>query len=138
MSSAVVRIGVVILALAQLGVSGFYAPVHRILHHSLRHVEIGKSSATMKGCHSGCCHHHAKKTDAAANGSSDEPSPTAPCPDDENSCVWCAMALQQADAAKPAAEVAVVELIEFASAPAHSPVAARPVTAFDVRGPPVL
>ncbi len=138
MSSAVARIGVVLLALAQLGVSGFYAPVHRMLHHSLRHVDANQSSATATGCHSACCHHHATQAATVSNGSSDEPTPTAPCPDDENSCVWCAIALHQADATKPAAEVAVVELIEFVSTPHHPPVAARPAMAFDVRGPPAI
>ena len=138
MSSAVVRLGAVVLALAQLGVTGFYAPAHRLLHHSLRHTAANKSSATATGCHSGCCHHHAQQAAAVTNGSSDEPTPTAPCPDDENSCIWCAIALQQADATTPVAVVAALDPVEFVSTPSHSPVAARPVTGFDVRGPPVL
>lgn len=138
MSSAVVRIGAVVLALAQLGVSGFYAPAHRLLHHTLRHVDTAKLSTTATGCHSGCCHHHAKKTGSATQVPSEEQTPTAPCPDDENSCVWCAIALQQAGPATPAAEMPSVDPIEFISTPDYSPVAARPATAFDVRGPPVL
>jgi len=143
MSSAVVRIGAVVLALAQLGVSGFYAPAHRLLHHSLRPIEVAKSSAPAAGCRSGCCHHHATKADAATNRPSDEqtplsPSSDAPCPDGENSCVWCAIALQQADPATPAAKVAVLDPVEFVSTPSHSPAVAQLVTAFDVRGPPTL
>ena len=138
MSSAVVRIGAVILALAQLGVTGFYAPAHRLLHHSLRSVDTAKSSAPAAGCRSGCCHHHAKKVGSAAQAPSDERAPTAPCPDDENSCVWCAVALQQADPATPAAEVAALDPVEFVSTATLAPVAARPATAFDVRGPPAV
>ena len=136
MSSAVVRIGVVVLALAQLGVTGFYAPAHRLLHHTLQAVDATKTSSPVAGCHSGCCHHHAKKADAVANGPIGERAPTAPCPDDENSCVWCAVALQHADPATPAAEVAVLEPVELVPTPDHSRVVARFATAFDVRGPP--
>lgn len=138
MSSAVVRIGAVVLALAQLGVSGFYAPAHRLLHHTLRTVDATKTSSPAAGCHSGCCHHHAKKADTAVNSPSDEQTPAAPCPDDENSCVWCAIALQQADPATPAAVQAALDPVEFVSTPDHSSVAARPVTGFDVRGPPTV
>ncbi|MEK6260656.1 MAG: hypothetical protein AABP62_18815 [Planctomycetota bacterium] len=138
MSSAVVRIGAVVLALAQLGVTGFYAPAHRLLHHSLRSVDTAPSSASAAGCHSGCCHHHAKKAGSAAQAPSEEQTPTSPCPDDENSCVWCAIALQQAAPATPAAEVTVLDPVEFVSTPDHSPAVARLVTAFDVRGPPTL
>jgi hypothetical protein len=138
MSSAVVRIGAVVLALAQLGVMGFYAPAHRLLHHSLRTVEAAKSPAPAAGCRSGCCHHHAKNADAGTNSPSAEQAPSAPCPHDENSCVWCAVALQQADPATTAAVVAVLDPVEFVSAPAFSPVAARSAMAFDVRGPPTL
>lgn len=138
MSSAVVRIGAVVLALAQLAVTGFYAPTHRLLHHSLRTANTTQSSASAAGCHSGCCHHHAKKAGSAAQAPSDEQAPTAPCPDDENSCVWCAIALQQADPATPDAVEAVLDPIEFVATPYHSPAVVRLVTAFDVRGPPTL
>ena len=138
MSSAVIRIGAVVLALAQLGVTGFYAPAHRLLHHSLQSVEATKSSASTTGCHSGCCRHHAKQADTTANSPSGEQTPVVPCPDDENSCVWCAVALQQAAPATPPDVVATPDPVEFVSTPDHSPVVARPVMAFDVRGPPVL
>jgi hypothetical protein len=138
MTSAVVRIGVVVLALAQFGVTGLYAPAHRLLHHSLRAVDTTKDSSPAAGCHSGCCHHHAKKADAPSNGPGHEQVPSSPCPDDENSCVVCAIALQQADATTPVTIEASLDLIEFVSTLNHSPLAARAASAFDVRGPPVL
>ena len=138
MSSAVVRIGAVVLALAQLCVTGFYAPAHRLLHHSLHHAEGTKAASAAAGCRSGCCHHHATKSAAATHSPSEEPAPTAPCSDDENSCVWCAVALQQAAPATSAAEVAALDPIEFLAILDHSPAVARLVTAFDVRGPPTL
>lgn len=139
MSSAVVRIGVVVLALAQLGVTGFYAPAHRLLHHSLRTVDSTKASSPVAGCHTTCCHHHhAKRATAATNSLGHEQAPSSPCPDDENSCVLCAVALQQADATTPVTIEASLDLIEFVSTLNHSTLAARAVSAFDVRGPPVL
>ena len=143
MSSAVVRIGVVVLALAQLGVTSFYAPVHRLLHHTLRPIVSANSPASAVGCRSGCCQHHVKKQHGAAASSSAERTPLSlpadsPCPDDEDSCVWCAIALQQATPATPAVVVACSDPVVFVSTFGHFPVAARPAAAFDVRGPPTL
>ncbi len=149
MSSAVVRIGVVVLALAQLGVTSFYAPVHRLLHHTLRPVATANPinsvnpPATAVGCRSGCCQHHAKKTDGAANSSSAEGTPLSlpadsPCPDDEDSCAWCAIALQQAAPATPAVVMACSDPVVLVPTSGHFSVASRPVAPFDVRGPPTL
>lgn len=149
MSSAVIRIGVVVLALAQLGVTSFYAPVHRLLHHTLRPVVTANLVASANplapviGCRSSCCQHHAKKAEGAANSSSVGRTPLSlpadsPCPDDEDSCVWCAIALQQAAPAAPAVVAACSDPVVFVSTPGHFPVAARPAAPFDVRGPPTL
>lgn len=143
MSSAVVRVGVVVLTLIEFGVTGFYAPAHRLLHHTLRPVAASKSAAPATGCHSRCCHHHAAMPDSTvgdANGGQRPPSHStdAPCPDDESHCAWCAIALQPADATSPAAVVAAPEPVEFVATFARAPVTARTITPFDVRGPPVL
>lgn len=143
MSSAVVRIGVVVLALAQLGVTSFYAPVHRLLHHTLRPIASVNPPASAIGCRSGCCQHNVKKAHGAAASPSAERTPLSlptdsPCPDDEGSCVWCAIALQQAASATPAVVAACSDPVVLVSTPGHFPVAARPATPFDVRGPPTL
>ena len=138
MSSAVIRIGVLVLALAQLGVAGFYAPVHRLQHHTLHSVDVAKPLAPIAGCRSGCCHHHAKQVLPVPQPDRDEQAPHAPCPDDESHCVWCVVALHHAAPTTPMFEVAVLDLVEFLATPQLVLFAARPATAFDVRGPPAL
>lgn len=87
MLSRLMRISAVFLTLAQLAVWGFYAPAHRLLHHSLVTIQQPHSN----GRHSHCCQHYGP---LASHPS--VPADHSPCPDDERDCSLCALALQSA------------------------------------------
>jgi hypothetical protein len=138
MASRAARLGALILALTQFGVAGFYAPAHRLLHHSLRPMDSGRSSISIAGCHSGCCHHRATKSDSRAVRLRDERTPPVPCPDDEDHCAWCAVALQHSAPVASFGMISAVDRVESVLARDQSPIAVREARAFDVRGPPIL
>ena len=144
MTSLSARIVAVVLVLIQIGVNGIYAPTHRLLHHTLRHVDTGKhivpgkQSASKTTCRSGCCHHDSNRPQSVANQSSDEQRHSAPCSDDESRCVWCMIALQQADSTVPAATEFFLSPVGLVSTVDTSESVGRLETAFDVRGPPII
>ncbi len=128
------HIGAVLLALAQLVVWGFVAPVHRLHHHS--HLAAAKSVQTI--CHSHCCshHQHGNVPQRTSDNPTDGPSVPDHCPHDDTHCGLCTIALQSgrgADVVELTSALArVVELVEVADAAAFSE-CSRP---FDSQGPP--
>jgi len=132
MTSRSVRVSAVLLTLVQLAVWGFYAPAHRLIHHS--HLVTHKSAGEEK-CHAHCCHHHSP---VSAKSSSESPGhPTdSHCPDDEQNCDLCALAMQLACAADSPDLVVTLERVEplvIHVEPFSLRVLVRP---FDSRGPP--
>jgi hypothetical protein len=129
MFSRPTRIVAVLLGLAQLALWGFYAPAHRLTHHTRLAVRVAETS-----CHSHCCSHHHPSTTTKTvptDHSHDQ------CPDDEDHCGLCLIALQSGIRSEAARfEILTSRVETFALFPVDSPEchAAAP---FDSRGPPV-
>lgn len=132
MFSRSMRIVGLLLALAQLGVWGFYAPAHRLLHHS----ELKACRPSGTACHSGCCgHQHSKPV--SCDGKSGHQGSQSPhqCPEDEH-CGLYAVALQSgtvADAAQLMGNATHAE--PFVERVLPAPTKSQPHL-FDSRGPP--
>lgn len=133
MFSRLMRIGVVLLALAQLGVWGIYAPAHRLLHHSHLRTAQAEPAAT---CHSRCCAHHSHP-ETSTPGTS-QPPRHAPdqCPDDDQHCGLCVVALHAACAVDPVRLTNAIDRVEPYAPQVEIAVDRDSVRAFDGRGPP--
>ena len=133
------RIGAILLTLAQLCVWGVYAPAHRLLHHS--HVPSTQPAKTAPHS-SKCCSHHQHRHDQAPQPSSECPTSTPnfpdQCPDDDNQCGLCQLAIQAGHAADAVelthAPMRIVPLSEEAGDVASLNV----IRPFDSRGPPIV
>lgn len=126
------RLGVVLLALAQLCVWGVYAPVHRLSHHSAL---SRKTSQPAPVCKTHCCSHHHSERSAPAESESSHGLPS-PCPDDDQHCGLCVLALHAGCAADIVELTGTIECVDvILSLPGLQPATevARP---FDSRGPP--
>lgn len=131
MTSRSVRVSAVLLTLVQLAVWGFYAPAHRLIHHS--HLVTQKSAGEEK-CHAHCCHHHSP---VSATTSESPAHPTdRGCPEDEQNCDLCHLAIQSAcesEAPQLAVTLERVEPLVIHVEPLSLHLSIRP---FDSRGPP--
>ena len=130
------RIGAVLLALAQLGVWGFYAPAHRLLHHS--HLLVARSEPESPSLARCCLHSHQHPHCAPLNPSSTQPVPGTPdqCPDDEQHCGLCIIALHTGCVADPVALTDTAAPVERFAERFESVATSNRARPFDSRGPP--
>lgn len=133
MSSRYVRIPVVLLALAQLVVWGFYAPAHRLQYHSHLQPVAGQA---VTHCHSHCCghHHHAKGSTPVAPEST--PVPHDQCPDDDQHCGLCILALAAGCSSDVVELVGLSESVSPLVVTAGIEPSIDRVDPFETRGPP--
>jgi hypothetical protein len=156
------RIAVVMIALMHFSVWSVYAPVHRMIHHSAGSghshlhgvvhthskieadvVERGQAKEALSRsvkCRHTCAHHHASTSSTqpqqTGSGTQSESEHSPGCPDDDESCVICGIAVQQG---------LMIDLVSWIpQAEIEAPlvlfpemfVLASPSLAFDSRGPP--
>jgi hypothetical protein len=136
MSSFSVRVAAVAMMLIQISIIGVYAPTHRLLHHTLARVETNQQSVSHSDGRTTCCHHGACASNPITQRLSAEESPDTPCSDDEGHCVWCLLALQQADLPIPVADTFQRPSVQPLFVIAGLIIESDDETAFDVRGPP--
>jgi hypothetical protein len=148
MFSRSMRIGAVLLALAQLGVWGFYAPAHRLLHHSKLLASTtplaSKPDAATAGRTQCCSHHHHTHAASAAGvpesqSDCDSHVPVDSrhqCPDDEQHCGLCIIALQAGSTAESVRLTDTVARVEFVAESTGLAPSIKVIQAFDSRGPP--
>ncbi|MFO1043111.1 MAG: hypothetical protein U0941_15070 [Planctomycetaceae bacterium] len=125
------RINAVLLTLVQLAVWGFYAPTHRLIHHT--HLTKPQPAGGEK-CHTHCCHHHPPvscTTSESPSGPSD-----GGCPDDDQNCDLCQLAIQSASQSETLQLSVTLERVEPLVVHVESLLLHRPIRAFDCRGPP--
>ncbi len=127
----------ILLALIQLAIWGFYAPTHRMLHHSDLSRHAHASDSLLK-CSSHCCSHHsstAQRSTAVTKPRADLP---PQCPEDDENCSLCIIAGQQGSAFQQSPLtmplVSAEPLFGVLSTDGDTPVR----SAFDSRGPPRL
>jgi len=129
--SSVTRTAGVLLALIQLGVWGLYAPVHRLHHLALPDSAV--ASPCFPRTHAHCCSHHAESAEAPATHSSE---PGVPCPDDEQHCEFCALAILAATMFPAVSLTAAGSVNEGTVGLSPQIDRATRTLAFDSRGPP--
>lgn len=116
----------VLIALVQVAVWGFYAPIHRLHHHS-----VASSAKPKSNCKSHCCaHHHSESRPANSND------PQEQCPDDDQHCGLCLIAVQAGspvDVVRLLSDLARVERYVGQAIPF---VERERLSLFDSRGPP--
>ena len=131
MNSRWMRINAVLLTLVQLAVWGFYAPTHRLIHHT--HLAKQQPLGGEK-CHTHCCHHHSPVSSTTSE------SPAVPsdggCPDDDQNCDLCQLAIQSASQTETLQLSVTLERVEPLVIHVESLLLHEPIWAFDCRGPP--
>lgn len=131
MFSRSMRLGAVLLALAQLGVWGFYAPAHRLMHHSKL---VSRTAAAPPSKSHHCSHHHSHSS-APAHSHSGHDSHDQ-CPDDDQHCGLCVLALHTGCAAEVIQLAATLERVEAVAIAADVLSTFDCALAFESRGPP--
>jgi hypothetical protein len=144
MFSRSTRVSVVLVSQIQLGVWGFYAPAHRLMHHTHPAVAspTGSNSAAAKlaaiepktsaKCHSGCCSHHGPQSVPSRDPSND----SGRCSTNANECEWCLIACQSGS---QTAEVELMVDLTRVEPLTETAVQSEPIRRsrlFDSRGPP--
>lgn len=128
-----------LLALIQLGVWAFGAPLHSLQYHSPQRY-AAESPTAQRACeipghdplasNTLCCHHHAVSDEPTSGSSPDR------CPDDAEHCRLCLLLLQAGHLDSVAALTATVELREVVrrGAPGHPVLTLAAL--YESRGPP--
>jgi hypothetical protein len=126
------RLGAVLLALAQLGVWGFYAPAHRLLHHSKL---LPRTALAEVPCPTHHCSHHHSHSSAPAHSHPSHDSHDQ-CPDDDQHCGLCILALHVGCAAEVIQLTGILERVEAVAIEPDLQATFDRARAFDSRGPP--
>jgi len=129
------RIGAVLLALAQLGVWGICAPLHRLLHHSP--VRIGQAQPE-PSCTSHCCAHHSHSHKSASPKNQPVDQTPDHCPEDDDHCGLCVIAQQAGCSAELVQLISAVETVVSIVEWRDIIVDVRCLRPFDGRGPPLV